>query len=154
MHPENCSTCSLASTATWQDFKNLVLRQYLLFRAAGGEAFIGFWIPHTDKLPDGHIEPICLGEFSVLLSVDDEESCLTIFKAEKQMACFYIPWEQPRNRKKSVDFPFGFATDQVRSDEWFAVKLAADLAISELSKFGVDPVDAFFTSPDWVMRYG
>ena len=153
MHPENCSTCSLASTATWQDFKKMVLRQYLLFRAAGGEAFIGFWIPHTSELPGGHLHPSCPGEYSILLSVDDGENCLTIYRSDEQLSCSYIPWGIPWQRIEWDDFPSDCDPNWVGDEEWVAVNLAGDLAVSELSKYGVDPIDAFFTSPDWVMRY-
>jgi hypothetical protein len=153
MHPENCSTCSLASTATWQDFRDFILGQYLLYRAAGGDAFIGFWIPHTSQLADGHIYPNCPGEYSILLSVDDGESCLTIYNSEERICCSYIPWDLPWQRIELDDFPLSCDPDCVRDDEWAAVILAADLAVAELSKYGVSPVDAHFTTPDWVMHY-
>jgi hypothetical protein len=153
MQLTDCSTCSLAFTATWQDFKNMVLRQYLLFRAAGGEAFIGFSIPHTSKFADGHLHPSCPGEYSILLSFDDGENCLTIYRSDEQVTCTYIPWDAALERMELDDFPSDCDQNWVGKEEWVAVNIAGDLAVSELSKHGVDPVDAFFTSHDWVMRY-
>jgi hypothetical protein len=151
--PENCSTCSLASTATWKDFRNMVLREYLLFRAAGGEAFIGFWIPHTGTSAHGHIEQICPGDFSVILGVEEEECCLSIYRSDDHMTCAYFSWDLPWHRIQWEDSPQDCNPDWVREGEWVAVNLAVDMAITELYKYGVSPVDAFFTSPDWVMHY-
>lgn len=88
-----------------------------------------------------------------MLSVDAGENCLTVYRSYEQLSCSYIPWRIPWQRIEFEDIPADCDTESIRADEWVAVNLAADLALSGLSKDGVSPIDANFTTPDWVMHY-
>jgi hypothetical protein len=69
------------------------------------------------------------------------------------MTCAYFSWDLPWHRIEWEDLPQDCNPDWVQEGEWVAVNLAVDMAITELYKYGVSPIDAFFTSPDWVMHY-
>lgn len=153
MNHLNCSTCILAATSTWDDFRRKVISEYEGFRRAGGQAFVGYRIPHSTIDELGHIEANCPGDYTFIISLEGEETSLLIYEGRREVSATYLPWEAT-HWIDPVEESFG-----LRDGVWFsreersAICLVVEIAVSRLQAFGVEAIDAGFVTADWVLDY-
>jgi hypothetical protein len=148
-----CETCELGNAATWDDFERKVRDQYSEFRKAGGEAFIGFWIPHTGEDQEGHRYVHCPGSYLLILGYSDEESSLTFFDEDGEIERITIPWQDMDPDRKTKVFLNYEDRPWLDSREANSVEIAARKAVDMLRNRDENPINAWFTDVDWVMNY-
>ncbi len=148
-----CATCELANTATWEEFEREIRDQYAAFRKAGGEAFIGFWIPHTAEDKEGHRYAHCPGSYSLILGYFEEESSLSFFDEEGEIETITIPWQDMDPARETNVFLNYEDRPWLDPREANSVEIAARKAVDMLRNLGENPTNAWFTEADWVMNY-
>jgi hypothetical protein len=151
MTSAECATCALALASTWDDFRKKVLSEYEAFRKAGGEAFVGFKIPHTRRDSTGHMFVCCPAEYSLIISVEPKATSLHIQEGKVEVASLFFPWAAAESFLPSADV-YGFIEPSWSNrGEIPAVLLAVEIAIRRLIGLGVVTVNAGFVEADWIL---
>ncbi len=148
-----CATCFLAESATWEDFETKIRDEYSAFRKAGGEAFIGFWIPHTADDAEGHRYVNCPGSVSFIVAYDRGETTLTFYDEVGQIETLTIPWQEVTPGRLDEDSQMYLEQPWLDSGEAYSVLIAARKAVEMLEKLDEDPGNAWFAMADWIKEY-
>ena len=151
MNHLDCSTCVIAATATWDDFRNKAISEYEGFLRAGGKAFVGFLIPNTTVDSEGHVQPSSSGDYSVIISLEGQATSIIVYEGKLEVSSTFLPRDATGWLVPSFE-PMGLRDDERgTSGELSAVALAVEIAVSRLQAFGVSPIDASFVMADWVL---
>jgi hypothetical protein len=150
---ELCATCELATSADWDDFKELALREYANFRNQGGDAFIALWIPHVNEDENGHLVANCAGDYCLMIGPDGEKIVATLMGPEGDVGYWRLPWVDT-NLLKLTELESQFVLDPwLEPGEAQAFLLGVDVAVQRLKEVGETPLDAWFTVPEWVLEF-
>lgn len=149
----DCATCKLAESATWDDFEQKIRDEYSAFRRAGGQAFIGLWIPHTAQNQEGHLYLHCPGSYLIILGYAEEESSLSFFDEEGEVETITIPWQDTDPARSTAVFSNYEEQPWLEPREANSVEIAARKAVDLLRNVDENPINAWFAEADWVMSY-
>lgn len=153
MNPLNCSTCILAATSSWDDFRRKVISEYEGFRRSGGQAFVGYRIPRLTIDDFGHLEATRPGDYAFIISLEGSQTSLFIYEGRREVSATSLPWEATQ-WIEPVQKSFGLQDDVCFSrEERSAICLVLEILVSRLQAFGVEAIEASFVTADWVFDY-
>lgn len=148
-----CAACELAASAGWGDFRKLAITEYTQFRKSGGDAFVGFSIPHSGEDSFGHLSPVCPGEYCVVLGYESGEIQTTLYDSRGEVVSWNVPWSVTEPLKLNSFETTISDSPWLEPGEGKALLLAVDMVTRKLQELGEHPTDAYFAVPDWVLHY-
>jgi hypothetical protein len=149
----DCATCLLAESATWDDFEQKIRDEYSAFRKEGGQAFIGFWIPHTAEDQDGHRYVNCHGSVSFIVAYDRGETTMTFYDEIGEIETITIPWQDVTPGRLDGDLQKYIEQPWLETCEAYSVLIASRKAVQMLASLDEDPGNAWFATADWIKEY-